>query len=105
MWYGAVGFVVALTLSLLAAPLATTTQSRGHIPRALTGSWASACTVWHKTLCAWRATGSVLASPATSRPVRGRPPVEPKGVKQRQVHEDHVQQPHRHTIGLVRDIA
>jgi putative ABC transport system substrate-binding protein len=33
MRYSAVGFVVALTVSLLAAPLATTAQPRGHIPR------------------------------------------------------------------------
>ena len=33
MWYSAVGFIVTLTLSLLAAPLATTAQPRGKIPR------------------------------------------------------------------------
>jgi len=33
MWYSAVGCIVTLTLSLLAAPLATTAQPRGHIPR------------------------------------------------------------------------
>jgi putative ABC transport system substrate-binding protein len=33
MWYSAVGFLVTLTLSLLAAPRATTAQPRTHIPR------------------------------------------------------------------------
>ena len=33
MWYSTVGCIVALTLSLLAAPLATTAQVRGKIPR------------------------------------------------------------------------
>jgi putative ABC transport system substrate-binding protein len=33
MWYSAVGCIVTLTLSLLAAPLATTAQPRGKIPR------------------------------------------------------------------------
>lgn len=33
MWYSAVGCIVTLALSLLAAPLATTAQPRGHIPR------------------------------------------------------------------------
>jgi putative tryptophan/tyrosine transport system substrate-binding protein len=33
MWDSAVGFIVTLTLSLLAAPLATTAQPRGNIPR------------------------------------------------------------------------
>ena len=33
MWYGAVGFLVTLTLSLLAAPLVATAQPRGKIPR------------------------------------------------------------------------
>jgi putative tryptophan/tyrosine transport system substrate-binding protein len=33
MWYSAVGFIVTLTLSLLAAPLATTAQPRGKPPR------------------------------------------------------------------------
>lgn len=33
MWYSAVGFLVTLTLSLLAAPLVTTAQPRGKIPR------------------------------------------------------------------------
>src|SRR6266851_4532376 len=33
MWYRAVGCIVTLTLSLLAAPLATTAQPRGKIPR------------------------------------------------------------------------
>ena len=33
MWYSAVGCIVTLTLSLLVAPLATTAQPRGKIPR------------------------------------------------------------------------
>jgi len=33
MWYSTVGYIVTLTLSLLAAPLATTAQPRGKIPR------------------------------------------------------------------------
>src|SRR4051812_6135778 len=33
MWYRTVGCIVTLTLSLLAAPRATTAQPRGKIPR------------------------------------------------------------------------
>jgi putative tryptophan/tyrosine transport system substrate-binding protein len=33
MWYSAVGFLVTLALSLLAAPLATMAQPRAHVPR------------------------------------------------------------------------
>ena len=84
MWYSAIGFIVTLTLSLLAAPLTTEAQTLAKMPRiGIMGDWPEDSPKWgvfrqglrelgymegHNIAIEWRFTGgSSTASPIRRR--------------------------------------